>query len=732
MSKKLTVDEKKRSSTESAPAAAKSAPRQVKPAAGVEAAKPAAGQSPDPAKPTVAQLTPVVPEPETPNLAVDGRKRGIIEGVTPELDGGRFAIKRTVGDMVTVEADIFTDGHDALSCLLQYRKAGESTWLETPMRVLVNDRWRGEFQTQELGRYEYTILAWVDAFKSWRHDLGRWVQVEDIAIALRVGEQLVSKAASRATGEDARWLTQRAGELTSSRDLEYRRQLGLDEHLANLMMRYADRTLALSYGKELAVIVDDERARFSTWYELFPRSCSSAPGQHGTFRDCEAWLPRIAAMGFDVLYFPPIHPVGRVNRKGKNNTLTPSHEDVGSPWAIGSTEGGHKAILPALGTLDDFRRLVQKAKEHGIAIALDIALQCAPDHPYVQQHPDWFRWRPDGTVQYAENPPKKYQDIYPFNFETPDWPALWDEIKSIFTFWAEQGVRIFRVDNPHTKPFAMWEWLIAEIKKTTPDAIFLAEAFTRPKVMHRLAKLGYTQSYTYYAWRNTKAELTEYLTELTQGPGREYFRPNFWPNTPDILTEALQFGGKPMFMTRLILAATMTANYGIYGPAYEMMEHVAIKHGSEEYLDSEKYQVRHRDFAMLDGPGSLHDFIALVNRIRKRNPALHTDPSLRFHPVDNEQLICYSKATANLANVILVVVNLDPNYTQSGWTLLDLAALGLDPNLPFQVDDLLTGAHYLWNGPRNYVELNPHRMPAHVFRIRSSLQTEQNFDTFNG
>ncbi|MFZ4791103.1 MAG: alpha-1,4-glucan--maltose-1-phosphate maltosyltransferase [Candidatus Competibacteraceae bacterium] len=713
MSRKPPVDEKKRVNAEPAPAAVKVATRQAKPA-------------------VVERVAPPVPEPDAPTLAVDGRKRVIIEGVTPELDGGEFAVKRTVGDIVTVEADVFTDGHDALSCRLQYRKAGETAWQETPMRVLVNDRWRGEFPAAELGRYEYTILAWVDAFKSWRHDLSRWVQAEDIAIALRIGEQLVSKAAQRATGEDTRWLTQRASELTGQRDLDYRRQLGLDDHLAGLMERYADRSLALGYGKELAVIVDDERARFSTWYELFPRSCNPAPGQHGTFKDCEAWLPRIAAMGFDVLYFPPIHPVGQVNRKGKNNTLTPGPDDVGSPWAIGSSEGGHKDILSALGTLDDFRHLVQKAREHGIAIALDIALQCAPDHPYVQQHPDWFRWRPDGTVQYAENPPKKYQDIYPFNFETADWRALWDEIKSIFAFWAEQGVRIFRVDNPHTKPFAMWEWLIAEIKQTTPDAIFLAEAFTRPKVMHRLAKIGYSQSYTYYAWRNTKEELTEYLTELTQGPGAEYFRPNFWPNTPDILTEALQFGGKPLFMTRLIMAATMTANYGIYGPAYEMMEHVAVKHGSEEYLDSEKYQVRHRDFSMLDGPDSLHDFIALVNRIRQRNPALHSDPSLRFHKIGNEQLICYSKATAHFANVILVVVNLDPNYTQAGWTELNLAKLGLDLHHPFQVHDLLSGAHYLWHGPRNYVELNPHRMPAHVFRIRSSLHTEQDFATFDG
>ena len=672
------------------------------------------------------------PKPKADPMEVDGRKRVIIEGVTPEIDGGRFPIKRTVGETVVVEVDVFTDGHDALSCVLQYRKAGETAWREVPMHFLVNDRWRGEFPVLELGRYEYTVIAWVDAFKSWRHDLGRWVQAEDIVLSLRVGAELAKKAGQRATGADAKWLAQRAGELAGPQDLQYRRQLGLDEEFAQLMERNADRRLALTYDKVLGVVVDDERARFSTWYEVFPRSCSPAPGKHGTFKDCEAWLPRIAAMGFDVLYFPPIHPVGRVNRKGKNNTLTPGPEDVGSPWAIGAAEGGHKAILPELGTLEDFRQLVRKAREHGIDIAMDIALQCAPDHPYVKEHPDWFRWRPDGTVQYAENPPKKYQDIYPFNFETDDWRALWDEIKSIFEFWIEQGVRIFRVDNPHTKPFAMWEWLIGEIKKTAPNAIFLAEAFTRPKVMHRLAKLGYTQSYTYYAWRNAKWELAEYLTEVCQGPGRDYFRPNFWPNTPDILTEALQFGGRPMFMSRLVMAATMTANYGIYGPAYEMMEHVAVKHGSEEYLDSEKYQLRYRGPQDLDGPNSLHDFITLVNRIRKRNPALQSNANLCVHAIDNEQIICYSKATTNGANVILVVVNLDPNYTQAGFTQLDLTALGVDPHQPFQVHDLLTGAHYLWNGPRNYVELNPHRMPAHVFRIRHHLHTERDFDTFGG
>ena len=725
MTKKTVADDKKRATAEPAPDSIKTATAGPAPHSAVA---PLAGQS----EPAVAVPVLSPPEPAPEPGATDGRKRVIIEGVTPEIEGGRFPVKRTVGDVVVVEADVFTDGHDSLSCVLQYRRAGEAGWREAPMRFLVNDRWQGEFQVLELGTYEYTVTAWVDPFKSWRHDLSRWVQAEDIAIALRVGEQLVAKAGQRAAGEDAKWLAQRAKALVGDQVLDYRRQLGMDEELAKFMDRYADRRLALNYGKRLGVTVDDERARFSTWYEMFPRSCSAAPGKHGTFKDCETWLPRLAALGFDVLYFPPIHPVGRVNRKGKNNILTPGPDDVGSPWAIGATEGGHKDILPALGTLEDFRRLVQKAKEHGIEIALDIALQCAPDHPYVKQHPDWFRWRPDGTVQYAENPPKKYQDIYPFNFETGDWQALWDEIKSIFEFWIAQGVRIFRVDNPHTKPFAMWEWLIAEIKKTTPNAIFLAEAFTRPKVMHRLAKLGYNQSYTYYAWRNTKWELTEYLAELTQGPGREYFRPNFWPNTPDILTEYLQFGGRPAFVSRLVLAATMTANYGIYGPAYEMMEHIAVKHGSEEYLDSEKYQLRYRGFQELDGPNSLRDFIALVNRIRKRNPALQSDWNLRFHKVDNEQIICYSKATANRANAILVVVNLDPNYTQAGWTQLDLEALGVDPRQPYQVHDLLTGAHYIWNGPRNYVELNPHRMPAHVFRLHHHLHSERDFDTFEG
>jgi starch synthase (maltosyl-transferring) len=473
------------------------------------------------------------------------------------------------------------------------------------------------------------------------------------------------------------------------------------------------------------VIVERERARYSTWYELFPRSCGSK--SHGAFKDCAVELPRIAAMGFDVVYFPPIHPIGRTKRKGRNNALVPGADDPGSPWAIGAREGGHKAIHPELGTLEDFKRLVAQARNLGVDIALDIALQCAPDHPYVTEHPEWFHRRVDGSVQYAENPPKKYEDIYPFNFASARWSELWDEVKSIFEYWIDAGVRVFRVDNPHTKPFALWEWVIGEITQKHPEVIFLSEAFTRPRVMHRLAKLGFSQSYTYFTWRNTKRELTEYFTELSASDAREYFRPNAWPNTPDILNEYLQTGGRPAFQIRLVLAATLCANYGIYGPAYELCENVSREPGSEEYLNSEKYEIRHRDLRRSDGLG---DFIARVNAVRHGNRALHFDWSLRFHSVDNDQLICYSKATDDLSNVMLVVVNLDPHYRQSGWVGLDLAALGVAAEETFQVHDLLAGARYLWHGTRNYVELDPRVCPAHVFRVRRHSHTECDFDYF--
>jgi len=664
------------------------------------------------------------------SLEVDnGLRPVVIENVKPQVDHGRFAIKRTPGETVVVEADVFADGHDQLRCLLRHRRAGARDWFETSMTALGNDRWRAGFIVTELGRYEYQVTAWVDAFLSWRHDFVRRSTADeaDITLALQTGAALVQDAAKRAAATAAKRLREIARVLAANGKLSARRELALGDELALLMQAHADRRSATTLEPPLPVIVEPERARFSSWYEMFPRSCGPPGSGHGTFSDCEALLPRIAALGFDVLYFPPIHPIGRVKRKGRNNTLVPAADDPGSPWAIGAEEGGHKAIHPALGTLDDFRRLVAAARKLGIDIALDIALQCAPDHPYVKEHPEWFRRRADGSIQYAENPPKKYEDIYPFNFATPKATALWEEIKGIFDYWIAQGVHVFRVDNPHTKPFALWEWLIGEIKRDHPQVIFLSEAFTRPRVMHRLAKIGFSQSYTYFAWRNTKAELTDYFTELTATDWREYFRPNAWPNTPDILTEYMQFGGRPAFMIRLVLAATLCANYGIYGPAFELCENRPREPHSEEYLDSEKYEIRHRD---LDRPDGLRDFIARVNAARHANAALQFDWNLRFHAVDNDQLICYSKTTADRAGSMLMVVNLDPHHTQSGWVDLNLAELGLDSGEVFQAHDLLSDARYLWRGPRNYVELNPQICPAHVLRLRRHAHTERDFDYF--
>ncbi len=659
-----------------------------------------------------------------------GPGRVIIEGVKPEIDGGRFPIKRTVGEKVVVEVDIFAEGHDVLSGVLLHRHETDKNWTETPLEPLVNDRWRAAFGVTKLGRYHYTLEGWVDRFKTWRRGLAKKIEAgQDVSLELLVGAGLIEEASKRASGADAKELKEKAAALRSDRPAEQaaRMRLALAQDLAQLMDAYPDRRLSTRYEKELQVVVDRERARFSTWYEMFPRSCARKPGAHGTFKDCEQRLPYVAGMGFDVLYLPPIHPIGNTHRKGKNNSPVAGPDDPGSPWGIGGEEGGHKAVHPQLGTLDDFRRFVTKAKEYGLEIALDIAFQTSPDHPYVKEHPEWFRWRPDGTVQYAENPPKKYEDIYPLEFETEQWRELWEELKSVFLHWIDQGVRIFRVDNPHTKPFAFWEWLIGEIKKDHPDIIFLAEAFTRPKMMYELAKMGFTQSYTYFAWRHTKSEFTQYFTELTQTDVREHYRPNLWPNTPDILTEYLQLGGRPAFMTRLVLAATLGASYGIYGPAFELCENTPRTPGSEEYLNSEKYEIKNWDINRAD---SLREFITRVNRIRRENPALQSNEGLRFHDVNNEQLICYSKSTEDGTNEILVVVNLDPHYTHVGWVQLDLDALGLDREHPYQVHDLLTDARYLWHGPRNYVELNPNAVPAHIFRVRHRIRTERDFDYY--
>jgi len=667
----------------------------------------------------------------TPLHLQDGRIRVVIESITPSLDGGRFPVKRIVGDTVIVEADCFADGHDVVACDLQWRRTG-AAWSSRPMKSLGNDRWRAEFAVDAIGVWQYSVHGRVDAFLSWRHDFARRIELDDVRVAARSGAGLIAEAAARAraSGEDrllSAWSRELAAAVDAGAGLDVLKQIGLDEGRGLIAQRHPDLRHALTEAGTYDVTVERERARYSSWYEFFPRSAAGDDRRHGTFADCEAWLPYVQRMGFDVLYFPPIHPVGRERRKGKNNTLQTVAGDVGSPWAVGAAEGGHDAILNELGTLADFRRLIQRAGEHGIELALDIAFQCAPDHPWVTQHPGWFKKRADGSVQYAENPPKKYQDIYPLDFESEQWRELWVALAGVFEYWAEQGVRIFRVDNPHTKAFPFWEWAIARVRSRFPDVIFLSEAFTRPRVMHRLAKVGFSQSYTYFTWRNTKQELTAYFTELSQGPGREYFRPNAWPNTPDILPAALQYGGRPVFMARVALAATLAASYGIYGPAYELLEHDALREGGEEYRDSEKFQLRAWDRQRAD---SLSDFIGLLNRVRRENPALQSDAGLRFLRIDNEQMIAYTKMTPDLSNTVVCIVNLDPHHAQSGWLELDPDVMGMAPQQAYQMHDLVSGARFLWHGDRNFVSLDPQRCPVHVMQLRRHLRRENDFDYF--
>jgi starch synthase (maltosyl-transferring) len=659
---------------------------------------------------------------------LDGRSRVIIEAASPEVDGGAFPAKRVVGDVVVAEADIFADGHDLIAAVVLHRPDSETEWREVRMRPLVNDRWTAEFNVEKLGVHRFTIHAWIDHFLTWHRDMQKRVDggasEEELRVQLQIGLGYIRAAAARAGTRDRRKLESFAATLEGDDALDDKIEDAGSEDLLALMWRNAERRFVTKYPRELLIDVDRPRAAYSAWYELFPRSASPEEGSHGTFRDVEAQLPRIARMGFDVVYLPPIHPIGTTFRKGKNNKVQAEPDDVGSPWAIGGAEGGHKATHPQLGTIDDFERLVMKAKEVGLEVAMDIAFQASPDHPYVKEHPSWFQLRPDGTIQYAENPPKKYQDIYPFHFESDQWQELWAELRDVFAFWIGKGVRIFRVDNPHTKPLPFWEWCIHDLEREWPDLIFLAEAFTRPKIMYRLAKAGFTQSYTYFAWRHTKHELTEYFEEITKPPVSDFFRPNAWPNTPDILTEYLQYGGRAAFVQRFLLAATLAASYGIYGPVYERYVHQAREHGSEEYLDSEKYEVRHWP----DTDDDMTELIAAVNRIRRDNPALQQNATLRFHPTDNEHLLCYSKSAGD--NVVVVVVNLDARNTHAGWIDLDLAALQLEPGRTYQVHDLLSHARHSWHGPRNYVQINPSIVPAHIFRIRRRVRTEKDFEYF--
>ena len=658
----------------------------------------------------------------------EGRKRIVIEEIQPSINNGRYPAKRTLGDIVEVTAAIFGDGHDHVAARLLYRHNSQRKWQTTAFTALTNDRWIATFTVAQIGSWSFTIEAWVDHFDTWNHDLAKRLSAQtesaqDIPLALRIGADHLDATASRSKGADAKKLKLAAANLRSLADANlpvYDNPITAE--LILLDAKYPDLKFATRHDVELPLWVDRDRARFSSWYELFPRSASPIPGQHGTFHDVEARMPAIAAMGFDVLYMPPIHPIGDAFRKGPNNSVKATPGDHGSPWAIGSSLGGHTAIHPQLGTLDDFDQLVATAKSHSLDIALDIAFQCSPDHPWVNEHPTWFTHRPDGTIQYAENPPKKYQDIYPLNFESNDWRGLWDALYGVFKFWVDRGVRVFRVDNPHTKALPFWEWCIAEILKNAPETIFLAEAFTRPHVMYSLAKGGFTQSYTYFTWRNTKADLQDYFEEICNPPVSDFFRPNVWPNTPDILHEQLQVADlaprRAIFQQRVILAATLSASYGIYGPAYELLEGRPAKPApgktaSEEYLDSEKYQLRTWDHA---SPDSIAPLITRLNRIRQANPALQRNENLHFHTIPNDNVLAYSKTTADGTNTILTVVNLDPSTEQGGWLDLDRAALDLPPDGSFDVQDLLTNVIYHWKDRRNYVALKPAET-AHILRI---------------
>jgi len=653
--------------------------------------------------------------------------RILIESIDPEVDAGRYPCKRIAGDVVEVTATIFTNGHDLVSAVLRHRRGDETTWTETPMRALGNDRWCACFVVERIGRYEYDIAAWLDRFGTWRHGLSRKVDAGlDVRSELLEGAALVEAAEARAADRsDAHALGEAAQRLCADAAAARRIETALSATLSEMMSRHPDRSDEARSTRTLAVEVERERAGFGAWYEFFPRSCAPEPGRHGTFADARTRLRHAAAMGFDVVYLPPIHPIGTTHRKGPNNAPVSAPQDPGSPWAIGAADGGHCAVHAELGTLADFDAFVAEARELGLEVALDIAFQCSPDHPWVREHPEWFRHRPDGSIQYAENPPKKYQDVYPLDFECEDWRGLWHALLDVFRFWIAHGITIFRVDNPHTKPFAFWEWAIAELRAQHPECIFLAEAFTRPSIVQYLAKAGFSQSYTYFTWRNTKIELQTYLEELNTGQTRETLRPNFFANTPDINPEFLQFGGRAAFQIRLVLAATLAGSYGIYGPPYELCIADGGP-GAEDYRDSEKYQLQHWE---LKAAGSIIPFVQRINAIRREQP----DPwrgSLRFLPVDCDDLIAYLRTGRTLEEAMLVVVNLSPHHTAAGWLEVPLDELGLDSDRAFQMPDLLGGATFLWQGPRNYVALDPSHSPAHVFRVRRRLRTEQDFDYY--
>ncbi len=637
-----------------------------------------------------------------------------IENVQPLIDCGRYPIKRIVGEDLVVEADIFKDGHDVVAAILKWR-VGKRGWRQTPMMFVDNDRWRGVCTFYDEAIHEYTVEAWTDTFRSWQQEFAKKFEagISDLQSEALAGAAIVEAAAGRARDRaDAARLREFAEQIGRGANSAIYSTARSGE-LEVLMATYPDRADAAQYEPAPRVVVDRTAALFGAWYEFFPRSAEGRGKRGSTLRDC---LPRVddaRGMGFDVIYFPPIHPIGHTKRKGRNNAITSEPGDPGVPWAIGSEAGGHKAIEPSLGTLEDFDWLQKEVRKRGMEIALDFAINCSPDHPYVKEHPDWFYKRPDGTIKYAENPPKKYEDIYPLNFRCENWRELWAEMKSVVLFWAEHGVRIFRVDNPHTKPVAFWEYLIGGVREKYPDAIFLSEAFTRPKIMKALARVGFNQSYTYFTWRNSKQELMEYFTELTQTEMSEYFRPNLWPNTPDILPFLLQEGGRPAFMIRVLMAATLSPLYGIYS-GYELCENKPLP-GREEYLDSEKYQFKERDW---NAPGNIKHWITRINKIRRENRALQMYTNLRFYRADNDAILCYGKMTPARDNIILVVVNLDPFRKQNSFVHVPIEEFGQMESDEYQVHDLLSDARYIWRGGQNYVELDPEVQSAHVFLVR--------------
>lgn len=638
-----------------------------------------------------------------------GRNRAVIENVQPEVDNGKYAVKRVEREWLTVEADIFADGHDKVTGILLYRKTGERKWQEARMRDIGNDRWAGSFELTSVGAWEFSVHGFVDHPITWLYDFRKRVGGNDAAelqVQLKIGIQLLEKIAKhypKAAKEINQWIDK-----FNAPDAN---QQASSEALEDFFKNFPLVEFETVYEKVLPVVVHRKRAGFSSWYSFFPRDAAQDGKSHGTFNDCIKLLPRFSELGFDVLYLTPFHPIGKSFRKGKNDSLKANPDDVGSPYAIGSELGGHKDILPELGTLDDFKNLVTTANGMGIEIAMDVAFQCSPDHPYVKQHPQWFIWRPDGTVQYAENPPKKYQDVLPLNFENDDWENMWLELKSVIDYWIQQGVTIFRVDNPHTKSLLFWEWCLAEINKTSPQVLFLSEAFTRPKVMYDLAKRGYHQSYTYFAWRNNKRELSEYMNELVNTPVSEYFRPSFWTNTHDINPYILQSGHEPQFLIRFFLAATLSSNYGIFGPTFELMVYAALP-GREEYLDSEKYEVRHWDWTKRN---KLTQVITMVNKFRRENEALQFTDNYTACRIDNEQLIAYLKVYG--ASRILCVVNLDAWNKQAGMVNVPMNLIGKNDGDKYVVHDLITGNKYTWQGSANFVELDPYRLPFHLFRI---------------